>query len=98
MLVVQKCFFFGALLDAQNFLSLLHYQGLFKPQANLLQKIMQSTVVYDASQGYDEDTWDDSALIKAYDRAKESSRCSKGCSEIVVLFLSLNKCFLCFLM
>jgi len=35
---------------------------------------MQSTVVYDASQGYDEDTWDDSALIKAYDRAKESSR------------------------
>ena len=98
MLVVQKCFFFGALLDAQNFLSLLHHQGLLKPQANLLQKIMQSTVVYDASQGYDEDTWDDSALIKAYDRAKESSRCSKGCSEIVVLFLSLNKCFLCFLM
>jgi len=35
---------------------------------------MQSTVVYDASQGYDEDTWDDSALIKAYDLAKESSR------------------------
>ena len=32
--------------------------------------------MYDASQGYDEDTWDDSALIKAYDRAKESSRCS----------------------
>ena len=41
-----------------------------------MQINMQSTVVYDASQGYDEDTWDDSALIKAYDRAKESSRCS----------------------
>ena len=46
-------------------------------QANLLQIEMQSTVVYDASQGYDEDTWDDSALIKAYDMAKESSRCSQ---------------------
>ena len=41
-----------------------------------MQINMQSTVVYDASQGYDEDTWDDSALIKAYDLAKESSRCS----------------------
>ena len=46
-------------------------------QANLLQIDMQSTVVYDASQGYDEDTWDDSALIKAYDLAKESSRYSQ---------------------
>ena len=55
-------------------------------KSNLLQIDMQSTVVYDASQGYDEDTWDDSALIKAYDRAKESSRCSK--------FLSLSFCFL----
>jgi len=36
---------------------------------------MLGTVVYDASQGYDEDAWDDSALIKAYDKAKESSRC-----------------------
>ena len=45
-------------------------------KANLLQMNMQSMVVYDASQGYDEDTWDDSALIKAYDLAKESSRCS----------------------
>jgi len=35
---------------------------------------MLGTVVYDASQGYDEDAWDDSALIKAYDKAKESSR------------------------
>ena len=55
-------------------------------KSNLLQIDMQSTVVYDASQGYDEDTWDDSALIKAYDRAKESSRCSK--------FLSLSFCLL----
>ena len=40
-----------------------------------LQRNMLGTVVYDASQGYDEDAWDDSALIKAYDKAKESSRC-----------------------
>ena len=50
--------------------------GVCIKTANLLQINMHSTVVYDASQGYDEDTWDDSALIKAYDRAKESSRCS----------------------
>ena len=57
-------------------------------QANLLQMNMQSMVVYDASQGYDEDTWDDSALIKAYDLAKESSRCSVN----VILLNSLWQC------
>ena len=73
---VLDCFFESFALDAQKFfLSCLLSWGWFV-KANLLQMNMQSMVVYDASQGYDEDTWDDSALIKAYDLAKESSRCS----------------------
>jgi len=32
------------------------------------------SVVFSASQGYDADVWDDSALIQAYDRAWQSSR------------------------
>ena len=32
------------------------------------------TVLFSASEGYDEDMWDDSALIQQYDRALQASR------------------------
>ena len=32
------------------------------------------TVVFNAKDGFDEDIWDDSALIRQYDRALQSSR------------------------
>ena len=32
------------------------------------------TVLFSAKDGYDEDMWDDSALIQQYDRALQSSR------------------------
>ena len=34
----------------------------------------KGTVLFSASEGYDEDMWDDSALIREYDRALQSSR------------------------
>ena len=34
----------------------------------------KGTVLFSASEGYDEEMWDDSALIREYDRALQSSR------------------------
>ena len=41
---------------------------------SLAEMSASGTVLFNASEGYDADMWDDSALIKEYDRALESSR------------------------
>jgi len=35
---------------------------------------MMNNVVYDASEGYDEEMWDDSELVKMYERSRDSGR------------------------
>ena len=43
-------------------------------QTNERDMSAKGTVLFSASEGYDEDMWDDSALIREYDRALQSSR------------------------
>ena len=43
-------------------------------QAEALTMSAPGTVIFNAKDGFDEDIWDDSALIRQYDRALQSSR------------------------
>ena len=45
----------------------------------------KGTVLFSASEGYDEEMWDDSALIREYDRALQSSR-----QDTTALYISLS--------
>ena len=43
------------------------------------------TVLFSASSGYDADMWDDSALIRQYDRALQSSKWVHSCILLLVM-------------
>ena len=57
-----------------TFLSIFFLPIFSSPADFMIAMSAPGTVIFNAKDGFDEDIWDDSALIRQYDRALQSSR------------------------